>query len=90
MWGVIGGVILGLLYAPQDGEKTRESVMRKFEELKVEAEKHLKELDACKDRIPGIRSEVEEQVTRAKQRVKEEIQTAKEALEKHLAEKQQG
>ncbi len=90
LWGLVGGAVLGMLFAPQDGEKSRELVKQKLDELKIEADKRLKELEVYKSKLPGFKSDVEEHVTKAKQRVKEEIQTAKDALELHLAEKQQG
>ena len=84
--GIMLGVIIGLLLAPQSGEETRAQLVERGIELRSEIEKRASELQ---DKVPAIideqRSRVEDAIEKGKEaaaKKREEILTQLEAQKK--------
>ena len=90
-WGGIAGVIVGVLFAPKKGEETREEVKTSIDKLKGGADKTKGKLKEVKkdveEKLPDIKAKVKSKVKEIKSKAKKEVTGAKDALEKHLADK---
>ena len=61
--GFAAGVVAGILFAPEVGEKTRESIKSKAAELGDELDKHYQaELDKLKDKVSDLTKELKQKV----------------------------
>jgi len=95
-WFVLGAAIgagLGLLFAPQTGERTRRDLVRRGRKLRAQAEDTLDELGEelqvrgkrIKESVEELADEVVEEVRDGKRKLERTATTAREELERRLA-----
>ena len=95
-WFVLGAAIgagLGILFAPQAGERTRRDLARRGRKLRAEAEDKLDDLAddlkvrgrKIKESVSDFADEVAEEVTEGKRKLERTALTAREELERRLA-----
>ena len=61
--GFAAGVVAGILFAPEVGEKTRESIKSKAADLGDELDKHYQiELEKLKNKVSDLTSELREKM----------------------------
>ena len=64
--GFAAGVVAGILFAPEVGEKTRDSIKSKAFELGDELDKHYQvELDKLKNKVSDLTTELRQQMADA-------------------------
>ena len=62
--GFAAGVVAGILFAPEVGEKTRETIKTKAAEMGDELEKHYQaELDKLKVKVSELTDELKQKIT---------------------------
>ena len=95
-WFVLGAAIgagLGILFAPQAGERTRRDLARRGRKLRAEAEDKLEDLAddlkvrgrKIKETVSEFADEVADEVTEGKRKLERTALTAREELERRLA-----
>jgi len=95
-WFVLGAAIgagLGILFAPQAGERTRRDLARRGRKLRAEAEDKLEDLAddlkvrgrKIKESVADFADEVADEVTEGKRKLERTALTAREELERRLA-----
>jgi gas vesicle protein len=95
-WFVLGAAIgagLGILFAPQAGERTRRDLARRGRKFRAEAEDKLEDLAddlkvrgrKIKDTVSEFADEVADEVTEGKRKLERTALTAREELERRLA-----
>lgn len=95
-WFVVGALVgagLGLLFAPQSGERTRKDISKRARKLRNEAEEKLDELgDQIEDRGRRIKGAVEdwaddvaEEVRDGKRAIGRKADAARDELERRLS-----
>jgi gas vesicle protein len=95
-WFVLGAAIgagLGILFAPQSGERTRRDLARRGRKLRAEAEDKLEDLAddlkvrgrKIKESVADFADEVADEVTEGKRKLERTALTAREELERRLA-----
>lgn len=96
-WFLVGALVgagLGLLFAPQSGERTRKDIAKRAKRLRHDAEEKLEELgDQIEDRGRRIKGAVEdwaddvaEEVREGKRAITRTADSARDELERRLAE----
>lgn len=61
--GFAAGVVAGILFAPEAGDATRESIKKKAGELGEELEKHYEnEIDKLKEKVAELSSELKQTI----------------------------
>lgn len=96
-WFLVGALVgagLGLLFAPQSGERTRKDIAKRAKRLRHDAEDKLEELgDQIEDRGRRIKGAVEdwaddvaEEVREGKRAITRTADSARDELERRLAE----
>jgi gas vesicle protein len=95
-WFVLGAAIgagLGILFAPQAGERTRRDLARRGRKLRAEAEDKFEDLaddlkvrgKRIKETVSDFADEVADEVTEGKRKLERTALTAREELERRLA-----
>jgi gas vesicle protein len=96
-WFLLGAVLgagLGLLFAPQAGERTRRDIARRARRLRAEAEERFEDLgDEVRERGRAVKETAEELVDKVggeirdgRQRIRRAAADARDDLERRLAE----
>jgi gas vesicle protein len=95
-WFVLGAAIgagLGILFAPQAGERTRRDLARRGRKLRAEAEDKFEDLaddlkvrgKRIKETVSDFADDVADEVTEGKRKLERTALTAREELERRLA-----
>lgn len=71
-WGVLAGTILGMLYAPEEGKKTRKKLKILSDEATTEGKKVVKR---AKTKVEKFRQEAEPIIKQYKERLSEVAET---------------
>ena len=95
-WGVVLGILAGFMYAPDKGEKTRKKVKKEYEKWRDEADVQVQRLRQLRDdRLPEVKEKIREHSDQVRDharkfadKAKEEVATARTAMEEKIAEKQ--
>ncbi|HNT30285.1 MAG TPA: YtxH domain-containing protein [bacterium] len=86
-FGILAGLGLGMLFAPDTGNATRKEAKKKVDALKQEWEKRKPELEAwakdvqakIKDKAPEVKEKVQAAAVTIRERAQQEIGRAREA-----------
>ena len=80
-WGTLVGAVLGILFAPESGEKTRKKIKEKSEELVdkglTAAEKVADKVEEGKGQVEPYKEKAEELLHDTEERAKEEAENIK-------------
>lgn len=71
-WGVVAGTILGMLYAPEEGKKTRKKIKILSDEATVEGKKVVKK---AKTKVEKFKEEAEPIIEQYKEKLSEIAET---------------
>jgi len=70
--GATAGALIGVLYAPEKGEKTRKNIKKKSSRYAEDMKDSVNEfLDDVKERVEGMKKEANETASNAKEKVDE-------------------